>query len=794
MRFTRLFIILLALASPLAAETPAEDLEIYQWMDTLEYPITRETPWIAVIRSQPRKPAAEYKTFGFLLRETDAEITLMSAQLVQFNLPKATAKVERADLAAEVRARLANLGELKQNLDFYRQLPDRASLAILARALHQRGEEALAAQALAGARGLRANHRQGSTDESFLTRLKEDFAMTEMWRGICSFAGSETSWVFQDGTPPPSWEDLLQRMERIVRLYPGTKHHPRAQQTAEALRRMIAENKAHRRPTEPGLLTNRERVAELIFQLREQSGRQIMQPGGCDIFSTREDSAAHQLVEIGYEAVPQLIKAVDSQTLTRSVQFHRDFYFSHEVLTAGECVEQILYRLTGRDFQPPSGTPNEQRATALKKVLADWWEPFKNLSEKEILVAEISSGTVHPYHLVERLQKKHPEAVAEAVLAGYQKATGKPEAEYWISHLASLNDPRAGFALSDLMRAKGRPLDIRVKAAQAAHRLGNATAVPLMLAEWEERVGTATEDDVYQSFGGLTRFLAGTGDLRVIQAFGNHLPDLPVRVRYVVIGHIDDWCNPVNAKAHREEARAIEELLATHLEDFKAVPSASMHLENHQVSGPEVRFVALLALSKLAPDRYAFDLTASPGALELAYLNARNAWRAQQGEAALPAPADDRPVLPAESAGLITQIVVLPAEAELSPGFRAALDAQLQKPLRPEILVSLAEGFVRSPSPGFGGLELWAYNEEGGKGITLRAGLLKGSASPKKGWEVWIGDQVGAARAGRMSVELGSTPDFAKIDQKEREALFETWNGKEPLNLRLGILSMDHKW
>src|SRR5262249_27257204 len=149
-----------------------------------------------------------------------------------------------------------------------------------------------------------------------------------------------------------------------------------------------------------------------IYQLRDQNGRQTMQPGGCNIFDDPRDkevlgddhkfhrvgpgSPATLLREIGYDAVPQLIPHFDDATLTRSIEFHRDFYFSHHALSVGQCVKHILYLITGRRL--------ESRAAA-----EAWWAEFQQKGERQILIEEVEKGGLDSWIAAERLIQKYPE-------------------------------------------------------------------------------------------------------------------------------------------------------------------------------------------------------------------------------------------------------------------------------------------------------------------------------------------------------------------------------------------------
>ena len=170
-----------------------------------------------------------------------------------------------------------------------------------------------------------------------------DLAHTEMSRACAG--------VRRGGYAAP---ELLKHFEHITRHYPASGHFKDAKAAAAVLRRMIQEDAEHAKAARPfAKLRKQEQIAELIFQLREQNGHQFTQPGACDIFDRiagKKDTPAHKLVKFGYDAVPQLIEHLDDARFTRSVGFHRDFYFSHHVLRVSDCALEILEHIASRGF------------------------------------------------------------------------------------------------------------------------------------------------------------------------------------------------------------------------------------------------------------------------------------------------------------------------------------------------------------------------------------------------------------------------------------------------------------
>jgi hypothetical protein len=56
-----------------------------------------------------------------------------------------------------------------------------------------------------------------------------------------------------------------------------------------------------------------------------------------------------QLVEMGKAAIPQLKAALRDKQLTRAVQFQNPLFFSHDVLTVGDCAAIIIKEIESRE-------------------------------------------------------------------------------------------------------------------------------------------------------------------------------------------------------------------------------------------------------------------------------------------------------------------------------------------------------------------------------------------------------------------------------------------------------------
>src|SRR5262249_29174058 len=132
--------------------------------------------------------------------------------------------------------------------------------------------------------------RDDEDKRSLREQVADNIAHSLIWRAVLDF-----------GSPSVSRSQLLTRFETVLKCYPADEKSkpapgakPRsvradyqadAQEYAALLKRMIEEDETHaKRPVKPEKGMTKQRVADLIFQLRDQNGQQFSQPGACDIF------------------------------------------------------------------------------------------------------------------------------------------------------------------------------------------------------------------------------------------------------------------------------------------------------------------------------------------------------------------------------------------------------------------------------------------------------------------------------------------------------------------------------
>jgi hypothetical protein len=668
-------------AAQLAASSADERNKAFNWFETLGFPDVKGRKFVRTATgrwySSGGDPPRNTFIRGFLLKEEGDEFTLVTLSLATETYRKTPAKTpahkqvgyEAVDLATGATAILKKLRAPKRSEDgdakplWGTDLHDRTETFVLAWACRRNGLDKLAAELYDHAskmpQGYGYNPDKPPT-QPLKQLVADDLAHTEMWRGILAF---------EDPAIPRT--ELLKRFERIVKNYPESEHQERAKDTVALLQKMVKEDAEHakedRKPFEQ--LGKKEQIAELIFQLRDQNGRQYMQPGACDIFDRlggKEDTPAHRLVKMGYDAVPQLIEAIEDQRFTRSVGYHRNFYFSHYVLRVGDCALAVLERITARSFWQASSTfsylTKDNKAAEAKKKVQAWYDEFQKKGEKRMLIEAVERGDRDSHHQATLLLERYPDEALPALKAGIKAAKDSWSRDLLVASVAGIKgDSPLPLLLAEV---KEGPYSYgRVVAAKSLHQRGRPEGVAAMIAEWQgERPEPKPEpgvkrDEVEEPGAGLSsiaEFLATCGKVEAIAALEKDLRKRPVGLRLAVVSAFGESGNRYNIsktsggsiqpgeKPARENTKegvaAIEHLLFGALDDTEERTGMSGSWNGKNYTDPRICDVAGHVLNQLAPDKYAFDLGAPLARRDRAIVELKNVRRKAHGLALLPVP------------------------------------------------------------------------------------------------------------------------------------------------------------
>jgi hypothetical protein len=451
--------------------TAEERDKVFKWFSTLGFLDVKDLRFVRVAtgdwyRHDDDPPQNTYLR-GFLLSEKGDRFTVLTLSLTEGTFQKTPAqtpaheqvsfeasnlKTGAAAYLKAMRAPTANQerpGRLSEEIS----LDSRTQIFVLAWACSRNGLDELAAelfdQAALTPTGY-GNDPDKPPTEPLQKLVADDLAHTEMWRSVVAF-----------GDPAISRTKLLERFEHLVKHYPDSEHHKDAKLTATLLKKMIGEDVEHEKKSAKPFdeLTKKDQIAELIFQLREQNGHQFMQPGSCDIFDSlnreKKDSPGHKLMKLGYDAVPQLIDHLDDERFTRSVGFHRDFYFSHYVLRVKDCALAILERIASRTFWRESSTfsymSKDEKTSETKEKIQEWYSEFQKKGEKRMLIEAVEKGDRDSHDQARRLLERYPDAALAPILAGIKAAKDSDTRDMLVAAATQIeNDSPLPFLLTEV--------------------------------------------------------------------------------------------------------------------------------------------------------------------------------------------------------------------------------------------------------------------------------------------------------------------------------------------------------
>lgn len=388
------FLLALAFAARAAAPLSPEAKSDFAWFDTLGFPDIKNAEWAEIRRANDKGEIDTPSRLTFVIQQKEETFTILDAYLCPVDKRRGeTATSPRFDELNFValpfdqfcRSYLAGLStkpQPKPKVRFWTELTPKSEAYYLAHACWRRGDVMMAQSLYATADVMRDNRAQPAN--SLREYLEREFTELAMWQAFL-LAGGIDEFV-PSRTPLPSRQEVLAAFERASK-FPNSPHTPRATKLANLMREMIAEDATHEFVKDDILETRpvEDQVQEYIFQLRNQNGYQITQPGTCDIFIGKNwpslkpnDSPADRLVKIGRPAVPMLIEALADKRPTRSVNFSRTSWFSHRMLTVGDCAAIILSKIAGQNFRFHHPDHLEELPPGeydrVRHAVQSWWE------------------------------------------------------------------------------------------------------------------------------------------------------------------------------------------------------------------------------------------------------------------------------------------------------------------------------------------------------------------------------------------------------------------------------------
>ncbi|MCE9636287.1 MAG: hypothetical protein K8T90_11345 [Planctomycetes bacterium] len=665
-----------------AAVLNDEDRRAFAWFDGLGIPSTAGKPRVVVSTGATWKDdddSEQAQTVeGFLLCEDPDAYVVLGGDLVVARYPRRAterrkeATIEVLDLAARAAARLAELRkppsdgplEMEGNRFFSRfraRLGERAEVLAFARQCADHGLDAVAHELVGEARKL-PNLRDSKIDPRPIEEVAaDDIATSMIWRHTLDFG---------DVSIPRS--KLLDEFRRFIVCFPRSEHVVSATNTVETLERMEREDAEHAKTAKLwDAMSKDERIAELIWRLRDAPGGQLSQPGRPYFFDKDAGgmpTALAQLVAMGLDAVPQLIPAIEDAQFTRCVGFWRDFMFSHYVQRVGDAALQALQEIAGQQFWQGKATAaamvRDGDAVAVRKRVESWWSDYQTRGEKAVLIALVAEGEMNAAGALSRLAEKYPEAAAAAALKGLRAASGAARFNL-LEAVRKVNDE--GVTAYLVEQALVDPdLETRALAGRDALERGRLDVLPEMIRLWR----SAAEGDLAgrsSSRRTLITSLVRCGSLDAIAALGERLSECAPAVAGDVaedaggqlpyLPRIDGF--PAGAIS------AVEALVASLLDDARETGTTSM---GKRTVHPRVCDEAAKQLAVVWKQPFVWDGDEEERDQQIAEL--RNVWRQRCGvpPLALPVPATVARVADAELRPLLDRLVASPGDIGAQEG------------------------------------------------------------------------------------------------------------------------------
>jgi hypothetical protein len=541
------------------------------------------------------------------------------------------------------------------------------------------------------------------------------------------------------GNPAILLTDLLKIYESFPATYPANKRVAYARESADVLRKMIAEEAAHH-PKPLKEMSPEEQVAENIYQLRHATHvmwiRDAHYPAMSDDWRKKDEKTPIQrLVDLGNVAVPQLIAALDDPRFTRSMEPRFNSLGGPHAIRVGEVAQHILEFLSGRSFYPRKTDDGRLLNGTTRQQAEAWWREVSGTGEKQTLIKTASAGRGKGLEAARRLVEKYPDDALPAIEAAL-KATPEPGYRGEYVEVAGLLPGDKPLAFLRAQLTPDHDFYSQVYAARALFQRGQPEAVPAIIDAWR-RIQPRLPyngDETFSQAGYIISFLARSGDARAIDALAGEAKKAPVPVRYAVvevfrngsfngggIGPQVSLYDHVDELPGGEAGAAIERLLATALEDKERFFGPGGNLDKVSFADPRICDMAAYVMARRWPGKYSFQWSANAAECDTQIVKLQNTWRSAHGLPPLPKPSTTQPIPAApesEIAPLLDAYLAAKTDADRelvatkivkSPGLRALppVRARLERaddavPLRPLALrlASIVRDVHSTTNPG----------------------------------------------------------------------------------------------
>ncbi len=427
-----------------------------------------------------------------------------------------------------------------------------------------------------------------------------------------------------------SRETLHEELVRFVQVFPTFGKTAQATQLRDNIKLLVDEDAKHTLDIDLESLPVNERIAELIYQLRNQESGPLM---SMQYHHARLQANANpatsepcwKLYRLGFDAVPQLIEAISDSRPSRIVEFPRTLSDNIQILTIGQCAELILFQFSEDRTEFRSDSTSERQA-----AYRTWYAGVEKIGVKEHLIGIVEKGELSMEKQALLLARFYPEAALKSIPIGVDRTKitatrrgsyevmstfGELGAEYLVDQFAIETEPSLLMTLAKLLSHSHSEIafEFILRRFEAYRDL----KVTKNRAYYEDGTYTAHLQE-------LAEFLVRSNRVEAIITLKNSMDSLPLSVRGAIVnGYNRDQEKEISQSVMDAiEALLIHELSDTGREHIRfSTGRFDWRVCDHAAS----------ALNKLHPNRYAFNMKLVTYKLDRQRMNAINEYRSRGG-------------------------------------------------------------------------------------------------------------------------------------------------------------------
>ncbi len=286
--------------------------------------------------------------------------------------------------------------------------------------------------------------------------------------------------------------EVLPHLRLVSKLSPDGEYAADAGDLLVRLERLIEEEPKEKSNLDETKLSNAEKARLYVSQLKSLCCSQTGQPGDIDPYigvvngKLERTPPTLKLKQLGMDAVPALIEALEFETPTRTVYHWRDFHRSRLVWRVSDFAWTVLRDITHKDFGNRlivgftfGSMPMDEKRRVIQEIKT-WYAESRNLSADDRMFTFFSSPMSEDWITAANyFVKKQDNRAVKPLLEKIRKAQPFTQGEL-CELVARFGDPSAKDVIGQVMITADEASD-RLSAAIALWTLGDDSGIPVAI-------------------------------------------------------------------------------------------------------------------------------------------------------------------------------------------------------------------------------------------------------------------------------------------------------------------------